>query len=140
MADQSTKPALVMKTFLSVLSVCIVALFVGPATAWTSKDQTLTLHGFTDYTHHHRNGYGSVKNRLRGQLEFNKSLNNWGAFREISLNGTIRATYDGVFNWNDERFGDKSACAQFLVVVRDLIPRYRLFPQAWRTLLLCPIL
>ena len=37
----------------------------GTAGAWTSKDGSFTAHGFLDYTHHAREGYGIVKSRSR---------------------------------------------------------------------------
>ena len=84
----------------------------GSAYAWTSADQTLELNGFLDSTTHQRADYGLSKQRFRGQLEYGKQFNNFGPFTEISLNGTLRVTYDGVYDFNSNDFGDKAGSPQ----------------------------
>lgn len=89
-------------------SAFMFALLSAPASAWLSADQTLELHGFADSTTHQRADYGLSKQRFRGQLEFNKQLPNLGPFTGISLNGTIRMTYDAAYDWNADDFGDEA--------------------------------
>lgn len=89
----------------ALFTACIL-LVSTQAGAWLSKDQTLELHGFADSTTHQRVDYGLSKQRFRGQLEFNKQLPNLGAFTGISLNGTIRLTYDAAYDFNSNDFGD----------------------------------
>ena len=84
------------------------AVISAPATAWLNADQTLEVHGFLDNTTHTRANYGVSKQRFRGQLEFTKSMRNMGPFTGIALSGTLRATYDAVYDWNDKRFGDEA--------------------------------
>ena len=88
-------------------------VFASSAQAWLSKDQTLEINGFIDNTTHQRIDYGISKQRFRGQLEFGKQLPNMGRFTGISLNGTLRATYDGVYDWNSNDFGDKAGNSVF---------------------------
>ena len=84
----------------------------GGAYAWTNADQTLELNGFLDSSTHQRADYGLSKQRFRGQLEYSKSLKNFGRFTEISLNGVIRATFDGVYDFNADDFGDTAGSPQ----------------------------
>ena len=42
------------------------------------------------------------------QFEFNMDAGDRGIFLNVSINGTIRATYDGVYDLNDDEFGDDS--------------------------------
>ncbi len=91
-----------------VVAVLAALGFVGSAGAWQNADQTLEVHGFLDNTTHQRFDYGVAKQRFRGQLEFNKQLPNMGAFTGISLNGTLRATYDAAYDWNDGEWGDSA--------------------------------
>ena len=66
------------------------------------------LHGFLDNTYHNRDGYGITKERVRGQIEWSKIFKPTGLFSELSFHGTLRATYDGVYDLNDDRFGKRS--------------------------------
>ena len=91
---------------LLLLSFFIV--YVQPVYAWKSKDRSVTIHGFIDNTTHKRFDYGLSKQRTRGQLELSKYFKPQGIFSEISLHGTLRATYDGVYDINDDDFGDKA--------------------------------
>ena len=96
---------------LTLLSSAIAgALVITPLTvsAWNSKDGTLTIHGFLDNTYHNRDDYGITKERIRGQVEWSKIFKSTGLFSEVSFHGTLRATYDGVYDLNDDRFGDRS--------------------------------
>ena len=83
------------------------------ASAYQSKDGTLTSHGFLDYTQHVRANFGMVKNRVRAQLETTKEFGSFGIFRGVSLNSVLRVTHDGVYEWNDDDFGEKSGGSVF---------------------------
>ena len=91
-------------TVAAVLSAGLVAT----ATAWQSSDGSIVAHGFVDYTQHMREDYGMVKNRIRTQLEVNKAFGNVGMFTNVSLNGILRITHDGVYEWNDDDFGEEA--------------------------------
>lgn len=98
-----------IKRGLALVVAAVLGLAVtSTASAWQSKDGSLVAHGFADYTHHQREGYGMVKNRIRGQLEVNKDFGRVGIFRDVSLNSVLRMTHDGVYDWNDSRFGDEA--------------------------------
>ena len=96
-----------------MVAAFVASVFSASAGAWSSADQTLVLHGFVDNTTHQRADYGVSKQRFRGQLEFGKQINNFGPFTGVSLNGTLRATYDGVYDWNSDDFGDTSGGSVF---------------------------
>ena len=93
----------------SVATVVVLSLTcISNVSAWNSKDGSLELHGFLDSTTHQRIDYGNTKQRVRGQLEWSKIFKPTGLFSEISMHGTLRATYDGVYDLNSDEFGDSS--------------------------------
>ncbi len=98
-------------TLLSGVIACALVISPGQVSAWNSKDGTLELHGFLDNTYHNRDDYGITKERVRGQIEWSKIFKPTGLFSEISFHGTLRATYDGVYDLNDDEFGDRSGGA-----------------------------
>ena len=95
-------------TLLSSAITCALVITPLTVSAWNSKDGTLTIHGFLDNTYHHRDDYGITKERVRGQVEWSKIFKPTGLFSEISFHGTLRATYDGVYDLNDDRFGKRA--------------------------------
>ena len=95
-------------TLLAGVFACVLVILPAHVTAWNSKDGTLELHGFLDNTYHNRDGYGITKERVRGQIEWSKIFKPTGLFSELSFHGTLRATYDGVYDLNDDRFGKRS--------------------------------
>ena len=106
-----TKPELLYTTRLISIVACVVLCTGLPVTyAWTSSDGSLEVHGFVDNTTHQRFGSNSglSKMRNRGQLEFSKYFKPTGFFSELSMHGTIRATYDAVYDLNDKDWGKGS--------------------------------
>ena len=95
-------------TLLSSVVTCALVITPLTVSAWNSKDGTLEIHGFLDNTYHNRDDYGITKERIRGQIEWSKVFKPTGIFSELSFHGTLRATYDGVYDLNDDRFGDRS--------------------------------
>jgi hypothetical protein len=95
-------------TLLSGAIACVLVISSGQVSAWNSKDGTLVLHGFIDNTYHNRDDYGITKERVRGQIEWSKVFKPTGLFSELSFHGTLRATYDGVYDLNDDEYGDRS--------------------------------
>jgi hypothetical protein len=88
-----------------VLGVAVVffSLLLGsPAPAAAGK---ATVDGYVENATYYRFGRGLSKFRNTVQLEFQKPLENHGAWSEISLNGVLRGTYDGVYDLNDDEFG-----------------------------------
>lgn len=87
------------------LGICLAS----PASAeWRSADGTLELRGFLDNVSIGRDNVDLTKQRIQGQLEFFKTVEPRGIFSELSLGGTLRASYDGVYDTNDKRFGRKA--------------------------------
>jgi len=68
--------------------------------------------GFVENATYYRDGRGISKFRNTLQLEFNKSLK-WTNWMNVSINGTLRGTYDGVYDLNDDEFG-KDATEAYL--------------------------
>ncbi len=77
--------------------------------AWKSSDGTWVAHGFLENATYDRgHGVGISKSRTRGQLEWTKQVGSVGIFRNVSFAGTLRASYDAVYDINDDQFGDSS--------------------------------
>lgn len=109
-----TIPELLCTARLISIVSCLVLCSSIPATyAWTSKDGSLDISGFVDNTTHQRFGSraGLSKMRNRGQLEFSKYFKPTGIFSELSMHGTFRATYDAVYDLNDNGWGEGSGGA-----------------------------
>ena len=100
-------------TLLSGVITCALVITSPQVSAWNSKDGTLEIHGFLDNTYHNRKDYGITKERVRGQIEWSKIFKPTGLFSEISFHGTLRATYDGVYDLNDNEYGDRSGGTVF---------------------------
>lgn len=99
-----------IRGFNVILLAGVFATALSPmqTSAWNSRDGTWEVHGFLDNTYHHRDGYGVTKERVRGQIEWSKVFKPTGMFSELSFHGTLRASYDGVYDLNDDEFGDRS--------------------------------
>ncbi len=95
-------------TLLASAITCALVITPLTVSAWNSKDGTLEIHGFLDNTYHNRDDYGITKERVRGQIEWSKIFKPTGIFSELSFHGTLRATYDGVYDLNDDRFGKRA--------------------------------
>ncbi|MEE4290126.1 MAG: DUF1302 family protein [Cycloclasticus sp.] len=80
-------------------------------------DDTLEISGFVENATYFRNKVGLSKFRNTLQLEGTKLLGNMGAFSGVSINGTFRATYDGVYDLNSDEYGDGAGGAVFLTPV-----------------------
>ncbi|MBT7951370.1 MAG: DUF1302 domain-containing protein, partial [Gammaproteobacteria bacterium] len=74
---------------------------------------SLEINGFADNTTHQRFGSraGLSKMRNRGQLEFSKYFKPTGIFSELSIHSTVRASYDAVYDINDDDWGKGSGSA-----------------------------
>lgn len=101
------------RLFRTVPTAIATLLICFNAQAWNSKDASLEVHGFLDTTTHARLDYGISKQRIRGQIEWSKIFKGNGLFSEISMHGTFRATYDGVYDINSNDYGDSSGGAVF---------------------------
>lgn len=70
-----------------------------------------TFNGFVDTANYYRDDVGWTKNRTTAQLEFSKAFESRGAFSELSMHGTLRGSYDAVYEMNDGRFGENAGGA-----------------------------
>lgn len=64
--------------------------------------------GFVENATYFRDGVGISKFRNTVQLEGSKNLETNGFFDEVSVHGTFRGTYDGVYDLNEDEFGEDS--------------------------------
>ncbi len=79
--------------------------------AWTSKDGSWVTHGYLENSTHQRHGVGISRQRSRGQLEWSKNIGRAGIFKNVSMHGTFRGSYDGAYEFNDDDFGDSAGGA-----------------------------
>ena len=77
------------------------------AMAFTSDDGTLEVNGFVENATYHRENDGIVKMRSTAQLETAKTLGRVGAFSNVGVYGTFRASYDAVDHFNSN-YGDSA--------------------------------
>lgn len=87
------------------------ALAAGLASAPLSAAETRWA-GYAENATYFRDGAGLSKFRNTAQAEFEKEFES-ERFRSLRLNGTLRATYDGVYDLNDDDFG-KDARERYL--------------------------
>lgn len=90
----------------SLLAGAVAALGLG--SAQLSANESIETRGYVEHSSHIRDGVGLTRFRNRLQFEFNMDAGDRGIFSNVSINGTIRATYDGVYDINDTEFGDDS--------------------------------
>lgn len=64
--------------------------------------------GFAEEAIYHRESVGLSKARTGFQLEGLKFIGDAGIFSNVSINGTLRLSYDAVYKLNDDEFGDKA--------------------------------
>ncbi|MDP2323138.1 MAG: DUF1302 domain-containing protein, partial [Gammaproteobacteria bacterium] len=90
----------------TLLGIAVLVGLAAPARAeWVSQDGTLELRGFVDNMTSVRDDIGLTKERVQGQLELFKTLQPRGIFSELSIGGTLRLSYDAVYDLNDEDYG-----------------------------------
>jgi len=64
--------------------------------------------GFVENATYARDRVGISKFRNTVQIEGSKSLGAKGGFNEVSVHGTFRGSYDGVYDLNEDEFGEDS--------------------------------
>jgi len=106
-----------LKPFISTIAIASLAAIAYSQPSYASidtGDETLELTGFIENATYFRNKRGLSKFRNTMQFEGTKYLKDFGNFSEISINGTFRATYDGVYDLNSSEFGDGAGGAAFV--------------------------
>ena len=90
---------------------CLLAAISTGTQAYTSADGSLEVNGFVENGTYHRETIGISKSRTTAQLEIGKELGDFGIFNNVSFNGTLRATYDAVYDLNDDEYGENAGSA-----------------------------
>ncbi|WP_255611641.1 DUF1302 domain-containing protein [Marinobacterium arenosum] len=90
-----------------------VVVAIGMSQAATVSAAETQWAGFVENATYYREGRGISKFRNTAQAEFLKPLESSGAWTDVTLNGVLRATYDGVYDLNDDEFG-KDATEPYL--------------------------
>ncbi|MCF6194903.1 MAG: hypothetical protein L3J46_11285, partial [Kangiellaceae bacterium] len=89
-----------------------ILLFMSPLSV--VADDTLEMDGFIENATNFREDRGLSKSRNTAQIEFSKALGEFGVFSDASFNTTLRATYDAVYDLNNNEFG-KNAGGSILI-------------------------
>ncbi|MEW8278234.1 MAG: DUF1302 family protein [Candidatus Thiodiazotropha sp.] len=93
----------------ALLPVVIAAcLGSGQAAAYTSEDGSLQVNGFVENATYARRHVGLSKMRNTVQIEGSKDYGAKGSFSNVTFVGTFRATYDAVYDLNDDQFGSEA--------------------------------
>lgn len=80
-----------------------------------------TINTFYENATYTREGVGLSKARNTIQMEGEKRFGDVGIFSSVSVNGTFRGTYDGVYDLNDEEYGAEAGGP---VLIQDLLQGY----------------
>lgn len=70
--------------------------------------------GFMEQATHYRDDIGLSKFRTLGQLEGLKFIGDKGPFSNVSINGVVRLSYDGVYKLNSSDYGDRAGGQAFV--------------------------
>jgi len=96
-----------ISTLLSTLSgVTLLAGLLTPGVS--AQDDEWDLAGFVENATYYRDGPGLSKVRNTGQFEFSKDFGRNFGLNNFRVTGTLRATYDAVYDLNDDEYGDKA--------------------------------
>lgn len=72
-------------------------------------DKDWNVDGYIENSSYYRfHGIGLSKSRSRLQLELSKEIGDFGIFKNVEFNGTLRGSYDAVYKLNDEEYGRSS--------------------------------
>jgi Protein of unknown function (DUF1302) len=98
----SVKRVIRKPVILIGLGLFLLNCFIGTQ----SFAEKTTWHGYVDSATYYREEVGLSKARIAAQLEAHKPLGNVGIFKGVSLNAIFRVSYDGVYELNDDEYGD----------------------------------
>lgn len=87
-------------------SLALVVLLAGAARA--AGPGSWKVDTFFEHTTHQRANVGLSKARSVLQVEARRELDDIAGFSELSFATKLRGSYDGVFDINDRRFGDRA--------------------------------
>lgn len=83
-------------------------LAVSGAHQQTALAEETEWSGFVEQATHYRDNIGLSKFRTLGQLEGLKFIGDVGPFSNVSVNGVVRVSYDGVYKMNNRDYGDQA--------------------------------
>ena len=90
----------------SIFKVALgLALF--PALGQSTFAEEVRVNSYIENATYLRKDVGLSKFRNTLQIEAEKTYKTSGIFSNVSLSGTFRLSYDGVYDLNDEDFGKK---------------------------------
>lgn len=98
---------------MTILSTCsgrlaLAGLLLSCGAAALAQGSRWDTAGFVENATFSRQGPGLAKSRFTAQYEFSKNYGNRGVFSNFSVVGTLRATYDAVYDLNEDKFGDQA--------------------------------
>jgi hypothetical protein len=83
----------------------VAAFLCVTTSAVMAQDSKWDTAGFVENATFGREDVGLTKSRTTAQFEFNKNFGKKGIFSNFAVSGTLRATYDAVYDLNDDEFG-----------------------------------
>lgn len=92
-------------------AIALLCLTTSTAMAADSKWDTA---GFVENATYNRESRGISKFRNTAQFEFSKNFGSKFGTSKFQVNGTLRGTYDGVYELNDDEWGDNAGGAIML--------------------------
>ena len=94
-------------TNASRLALAVAAATAALAAPSVSASET-EVAGFVENATYYRETKGLTKFRNTAQLEFSRQLNGGSFWNDVSVHGTLRGTYDAVYDLNDDEFGSNA--------------------------------
>ena len=95
-----------IKTILGALGSIAFLAGLGAGVAQAQEGEWDNA-GFVENATFYRDGPGLSKVRNTGQFEFSKDFGKKFGMSNFRVSGTLRATYDAVYDVNDDEYGDK---------------------------------
>lgn len=92
----------------SPLSLGLLVAAVTGSAGVLSQESAWDTAGFVENATHYRDGPGLSKVRNTAQFEFSKVFGKSFGLSNFRLSGTLRGTYDAVYDINDDEWGDKA--------------------------------
>lgn len=74
----------------------------------TSKAEDWDVSGFMENVTHYRDGYGLSKIRNTLQVELSKNYGEAAGMSNFSVNAILRGSYDAVYDFNDDEYGNNA--------------------------------
>ena len=94
----------ISKILTAIGSASLVTGLSGPLAL--AQDEDWDLAGFVENATFYRDGPGLSKSRNTGQFEFSKDFGKKMGMSGFRVSGTLRASYDAVYDLNDDEYGD----------------------------------